>query len=84
MAWFKCGVCEEKDKRIADLKAMLTVQIQLLKEATRKEDSAYSQSVTMEANHALDGAGTEQLAPLPREEIAAIEDQAMRMLSGSY
>lgn len=84
MAWFKCDVCAEKDKRIADLKAMLVVQTQMLKDATRKEDISYGHTVTMEANHALDGAGSEQLSPPPRDQIIAIEEEAMKILSGTY
>lgn len=81
---FKCGVCSEKDKRIADLKAMLVVQTEMLKAATRKENPHYAQAVMLEASHALNGAGAEQVEIPPQESMAAIEAEAMKMLSGTY
>lgn len=84
MRFFRCLVCAEKDQRIEDLKNMLDVQTELLRQALKKEDSYYSKAVTLQANRALDGANTETFDLSDNEELMLAEKQAIAMLNGTY
>lgn len=81
--FFKCRVCEEKDKRIADLKAQLLQQTNLLQSVISPQ---YSKAVELEANRALEGLGTPQvdLNEDQKEQISAVERQALELLTGQY
>lgn len=84
--FFKCKVCEEKDRRIADLKEMLEKQTSLVNSLT---NPTYNNAVTSELNTILDGASrTAVEIPVVTEErkreMSAVERQAIEMLTGLY
>lgn len=81
---WKCKVCAEKDKRIADLNR----EMEFFKRMLRPSNNA--PIVDLEANKILDGAGEEQLSfktELTEEEIQSREDterEATAILTGNY
>ncbi len=82
---FSCKACACKSEHIADLKAQLTAQTQLVRDlvAPRHQQSP---NLMLEANNMLDGAASEQIEVTPerKQELSAIEKQAADMLSGLY
>lgn len=83
MKFWKCAVCAEKDSRIADLKEQLAHQNAMLKAQVSPQ---YASAVTIEANRALEGGGTEQIdvSEDQKKHFSAVERQAIEILTGNY
>lgn len=72
----KCKACEEKDKRIADLKS----QIDFLQLLSQPQEKIENKTVHLEANAILSG-HQEQIISYEDEEVIAERE---RILSGNY
>lgn len=82
MSLFKhkpCQVCSEKDRRIADLTALLQAQTDLVKWVI---SPSYAQVVNHQAMIAIDGSN--EPIVIDTTKLSAVETQAMQMLTGDY
>ncbi len=79
---FKCRVCEEKDKRIADL----AEQVEFLRRLALppRPDSASLPLVELEANAILNGSSDPILVDPTSQSQEEIDSEAARLLSGQY
>ena len=78
-----CKVCQEKDKRVEDLKA----QIKDLQDRLSKiMNPIYPQAIEIEADTMLNGANTFAKAVTKDEErkLSAVEEEAIKLLTGTY
>ena len=82
--WGRCKVCEEKDKRIADLKAFIET-------FTPHNTSSSIPVVTIEANKLLsadqemtDLGDNEAFDADTLEQVATVESERDRLLAGTY
>lgn len=76
-----CSICKCKDDHISDLRK----EIEFLKGQLRPTPQILP-AVNLEANYVMDGAGTEQFKPDPKEqeELEKIASEETAILMGNY
>lgn len=79
---FKCRVCEEKDKRVSDLKEQIEYLRNLLNPPTKKLE--YVEPVNLQQDMILEGGGQEEIDPLNNIESPEVLAERAAMLSGTY